>query len=234
VRCKRWFVFVRVVVKVDRLAITCVHCLETKFTSIKPSSPAGYEQKKYIVELSSPAANGGAQVKSRSSTANAGAIACSNLSKHIAMLPPVKSSSPIAIRESKSVVTPNEPKLKSKFSYVKCVAINWLNQDATKNKVCKYVKFDVDVPLSQEDQLEMLMDQFSLAELKAAYFVTMGKVGLEDPSEIVLPNNACKETVISSFIALIYDHCCMMGPRGTSTTCHNQHGASRSYSFGQI
>jgi hypothetical protein len=26
----------------------------------------------------------------------------------------------------------------------------------------------------------------------------------------------------------------IMGPRGTPTTCHNQHGASRSYSFGQI
>ncbi len=25
-----------------------------------------------------------------------------------------------------------------------------------------------------------------------------------------------------------------MGPRGAPTTCHNQHGASRSYSFGQI
>jgi hypothetical protein len=164
----------------------------------------------YVVELSSPAANGGAQVKSRSSAANAGAIPCSNLSKHIAMLPPVRSSLPIAIRESEYVVFPNEPKPKSKFSYVKCIAIIWLNQDATKNKVHKYIKFDVDIPLSQEDQLEMLIDQFSLAELKAAYFVMMGKVALEDPSEIVLPNNARKETVISSFIALIYDHCCMM------------------------
>ncbi len=26
----------------------------------------------------------------------------------------------------------------------------------------------------------------------------------------------------------------LMGPRGTPTTCHNQHGTSRSYSFGQI
>ncbi len=26
----------------------------------------------------------------------------------------------------------------------------------------------------------------------------------------------------------------IMGPRGAPTTCHNQHGASRSYSFGQI
>jgi hypothetical protein len=151
--------FVCIIIKVDCLAITCVHCLETKFTSIKPSSPAGYERKKYIVELSLLAANGGAQVKSRSSADNAGAIACSNLSKHIAMSPPVKSSLPITIRESKSVVTPNEPKPKSKFSYVKCITINWLHQDATKNKVCKYIKFDVDVPLSQEDKLEMLIFQ---------------------------------------------------------------------------
>jgi hypothetical protein len=81
--------------------------------------------------------------------------------------------------------------------------ISWLNQDATLKEVCKYVKYDVDIPLTQEDQLKMLMEKFSLAELKSAYFVTMGKVGLEDPSEIMLPNNALKETVISSFISLI-------------------------------
>ncbi len=56
----------------------------------------------------------------------------------------------------------------------------------------------------------MLMEKFSLAELKSAYFVMVGKVGLEDLSEIMLPNNARKETVISSFISLIYDHRCMM------------------------
>jgi hypothetical protein len=154
--------------------------------------------------------------ESSSPATNAGTIARSNLSKHAAKLSD-KPSSPAANGGKSagdstivSVVTPNESKSKSTFIYLKCVTINWLNQDATKNEVCKYVKFDVDVPLSQEDQLEMLMDKFSLAELKEAYFVTMGKVGIEDPSEIVLPNNACKEMVISSFISLIYDHCCMM------------------------
>jgi hypothetical protein len=38
----------------------------------------------------------------------------------------------------------------------------------------------------------------------------MGKVGIEDPSEIILPNNARKVTVISSFISFIYNHRCMM------------------------
>jgi hypothetical protein len=56
----------------------------------------------------------------------------------------------------------------------------------------------------------MLMEKFSLAELKSAYFVTMGKVGVDDPSEIILPNNARKVTVISLFISLIYTHRCMM------------------------
>ncbi len=111
---------------------------------------------------------------------------------------------------SVSVVSPNQSKSKSNVIYLKCIAINWFNQDATRKEVCKYIKFDVDVPLIQEDQLEMLMEKFSLADLKSAYFVTMGKVGIEDPSEIILPNNACKETVISSFISLIYDHRCMM------------------------
>ncbi len=109
-----------------------------------------------------------------------------------------------------SVVSPNQSKSKSNVIYPKCFAINWLNQDATKKEVCKYAKFDVDVPLTQEDQLEMLMEKFSLADLKSAYFVTMGKAGIEDLSEIILPNNARKETVISSFISLIYDHRCTM------------------------
>jgi hypothetical protein len=112
-----------------------------------------------------------------------------------------------------SVVSPIQSKsnaIKSNLIYLKCIAINWLNQDATLNEVCKYVKYNVDVPLTHEDQLKMLMEKFSLAELKSAYFVMVGKVGLEDLSEIMLPNNARKETVISSFISLIYDHRCMM------------------------
>jgi hypothetical protein len=100
--------------------------------------------------------------------------------------------------------------IKNHPGHLQCIAIDWLNKDATMNKVCKYVKFDVDVPLTQEDWLEMLMENFSLTELKSAYFVTMGKVGLKDPSEIMLPYNARNETVISLFISLIYDHRCMM------------------------
>ncbi len=96
--------------------------------------------------------------------------------------------------------------IKNHPNHLQCIAINWLNQDATMDEVCKYVKFDVDVPLTQEDQLKKLMENFSLTELKSAYFVTMGKVGLEDPSEIMLPYNARKETVISLFISLIYNH----------------------------
>jgi hypothetical protein len=109
-----------------------------------------------------------------------------------------------------SVVSRNQSKSKSNVIYLKCIAINWLNQDATKKEVCKYVKFDVDVPLTQEDQLEMLMEKFSSADLKSAYFVMMGKVGIEDPSGIILPNNTHKETVISSFISLIYNYRCRM------------------------
>jgi hypothetical protein len=168
----------------------------TKISSSKPSSPAVYKQKKSVSKSSLPVANGGG-------------IARSNLLKHAAKLS-VKSSLPAANGGQSagdmtivSVVSPNQSKPKSNAIYLKCVAINWLDQDATKKEVCKYVKFDVDV-------LEMLMEKFRLADLKSAYFVTMGKVGIEDPSEIVLPNNARKDTVISSFISHLYDHRCMM------------------------
>jgi hypothetical protein len=100
--------------------------------------------------------------------------------------------------------------VKNHPDHFQCIAINWLNQDATMNEVHKYVKFDVAVPLTQEDQLKMLTKNFSLTELKSAYFVAMGIVGLEDLLEIMLPYNARKETVISLFISFIYDHRCMM------------------------
>jgi hypothetical protein len=174
-----------------------------KISSSKPSSPAAYKQKKSISKSSFPFANGVG-------------IARSKFSKH-AMKLSVKSSLHSANGGQSagdttivSVVPPNQSKSKSNVIYLKCVAINWLNQDGTKKEVCKYVKFDVDVPLTQEDQLEMLMEKFSLADLKLAYFVTMGKFGIEDPSGIILPNNARKVTVISSFISLIYDNRCMM------------------------
>jgi hypothetical protein len=174
-----------------------------KISSSKPRSPTAYEQKKSVSKSSLPLANGGG-------------FACSNFLKHAAKLS-VKSSLPAANGGQSagdtmivSVLSLNQSKSKSNVIYPKCIAINWLNQDATKKEVCKYVKFDVDVPLTREDQLQMLMEKFSLADLKSAYFVMMGKVGIEDPSEIILSKNARKETIISSFISLIYDHRCMM------------------------
>jgi hypothetical protein len=38
--------------------------------------------------------------------------------------------------------------MKNHPDHLQCIAINWLNQDVTTNEVCKYVKFDVDVPLT--------------------------------------------------------------------------------------
>ncbi len=114
----------------------------TKISSSKPSSPAAYEQKKSLSKSSSPAANGGG-------------IACSDLSKHAAKSS-IRSSLPAANRGQSagdmiivSVVSPkHQSKSKSNVIYLKCIAINWLNQDTTKKEVCKYVKFDVDVPLT--------------------------------------------------------------------------------------
>jgi hypothetical protein len=109
--------------------------------------------------------------------ANGGVIACSNLLKHAAKLS-VKSSLPAANGGQSagdttivSVVSPNQSKSKSNVIYLKCVTINWLNQEATKKEVCKYVKFDVDVPLTLEDQLEMLMEKFSLADPDLLFMV---------------------------------------------------------------
>jgi hypothetical protein len=180
-----------------------------KNSSSKPSLPTANKPKK-------------SSSKSSLLAANRGGSTHSVLSKHAAkyVKSSLKSSLPAANggqsagdTTTVSLVSPIQSKsntIKSNLVYLKCVAINWLNQDAILKEVHKYVKYNVDVPLTQEDQHKMLMEKFGLAELKSAHFVTMGKVGLEDPSEIMLPNNARKEIVISSFISLIYDHRCMM------------------------
>ena len=76
-------------------------------------------------------------------------------------------------------------------------------------EIRKYESEDDMIPKSQEDQLEYLMDKFSLADLKSAYHVTVGKIGV-DISSVLLPYNARKDAVISYFIAMIYDHHSMM------------------------
>ncbi len=134
----------------NHLCASLLLVVVTKIPSSKPSSPTAYERKKSVSKSSLLIANGGG-------------IAHSNMSKH-AVKTSVKSSSPAANGGQSagetaivSVASPNQSKSKSNVIYLKCVAINWCNQDATKKEVCKYVKFDVDVPLTQEDQLEMLM-----------------------------------------------------------------------------
>jgi hypothetical protein len=86
-----------------------------------------------------------------------------------------------------------------------CASINWLGQFSTIAEIRKYESQESMIPKTQEDQLEYLMDKFSLTNLKAAYFVTSGKVGV-DISSVMLPNKAWKDTVTSYFIAMIYDH----------------------------
>ncbi len=118
-----------------------------------------------------------------------------------------------------SVVSPDkEVRPSSKHSVVTqgftksrlgCASINWLSQSTTIAEICKYESQESMIPKTQEDQLEHLMDKFSLTDLKAAYFVTSGKIGV-DISYVMLPNKARKDTFISYFIAMIYDHQSMM------------------------
>ncbi len=97
----------------------------------------------------------------------------------------------------------------SSKSHLGCASINWLSRSMTVAKIRKYESQDNKIPKTQEDQLEYLMDKFSLTNLKAAYFVTSGKIGV-DISSVMLPNKARKDNVISYFIARIYDHQSMM------------------------
>ncbi len=79
----------------------------------------------------------------------------------------------------------------------------------TLSKIRKYESDKERIPKTTEDQLEFLMDKFSLPDFKSAYYVTAGKIGV-DPTSVVLPFNAQKDTVVAFFIAMIYDHRSMM------------------------
>jgi hypothetical protein len=97
----------------------------------------------------------------------------------------------------------------SSESHLGCASINWLSHSMTVAKICKYESHDDKIPKTQEDQLEYLMDKFSLTNPNALYFVTSGKIGV-DISTVMLPIKVQKDTVISYFIAMIYDHQSMM------------------------
>jgi hypothetical protein len=97
----------------------------------------------------------------------------------------------------------------SSKSRLGCASINWLSCSMTIAEIRKYESEDDMIPKSQEDQLEYLMDKFTVADLKTAYHVTAGKIGVEI-SSVLLPYNARKDAVMSYFIAMIYDHRSMM------------------------
>jgi hypothetical protein len=47
------------------------------------------------------------------------------------------------------------------------------------SEICKYESDKERIPKTTEDQLEFLMDKFSLPKLKSAYYVTAGKIGVD-------------------------------------------------------
>jgi len=67
----------------------------------------------------------------------------------------------------------------SSKSRLGCASINWLSCSMTIAEIRKYESEDDMIAKSQEDQLEYLMDKFTVADLKTAYHVTAGKIGVE-------------------------------------------------------
>ncbi len=90
-----------------------------------------------------------------------------------------------------------------------CISLDWLSHLMTLSKIPKYKSNKERIPKTTEDQLEFLMDKFSLPDLKSAYYVTTGKIRV-DPTSVMLPYNPQKDAVVALFIAIIYDHRSMM------------------------
>jgi hypothetical protein len=84
----------------------------------------------------------------------------------------------------------------SSESRLGCASFNWLSRSMMVAKICKYESQDDMIPKTQEDQLKYLMDKFTLTNLKTAYHVTAGKIGV-DMSSVMLPYKVQKDTVIS-------------------------------------
>ncbi len=87
-------------------------------------------------------------------------------------------------------------------NHLACASINWLSWSATIAEIGKYVCHDDEL---QEDQLEFLMNKFTLQDLKQAYLITLGKARV-DYASVMLRKNV----VMSLFTSLIYDHRSMM------------------------
>jgi hypothetical protein len=97
----------------------------------------------------------------------------------------------------------------SKDNSLGCISLDWLSCSMTLSKIRKYESKEERIPMTTEDQLEFLMDKLSLPDLKSAYNVTAGRIGV-DPTSVTLPYNAQKNAVVVLFIAMIYDHRSMM------------------------
>jgi hypothetical protein len=90
-------------------------------------------------------------------------------------------------------------------SRLQCASINWLSRSMVLAEILKYEANKDNIPKCQEDQLLYLMGKFGSPDLKVAYHCIVGKLGL-DFTSVQLPYNPKKDTVISYFIALIFNH----------------------------
>jgi hypothetical protein len=115
--------------------------------------------------------------------------------------------------QSASAVTPSKDDRSSSrqigTTRLGCISLDWLNPSMILSEIRKYEFDEERIPMTTEDALEFLMERFSLPDLKSAYYVTAGKVGM-DPTSVTLPYNAKKDIVVALFIAMIYDHRLMM------------------------
>ncbi len=115
--------------------------------------------------------------------------------------------------QSASAVTPSKDDRSSSRQigtmHLGCISLDWLNPSMILSEIRKYESDEERIPMTTEDALEFLMEKFSLPDLKSAYYVTAGKVGM-DPTSVMLSYNAKKDIVVALFIAMIYDHRLMM------------------------
>jgi hypothetical protein len=81
--------------------------------------------------------------------------------------------------------------------------VDWFNSTSTKNKCLKHTS-NKNIPVTQEGQLNFILNKYQTSDIKTAFEDAIGKVGTA-MRKFFYPLLHCKDKLICSFLELIYD-----------------------------
>ncbi len=110
--------------------------------------------------------------------------------------------SPDNQNQAKKKAHHNEP-LKKQEPKLAAYEVDWFNSTSTKNKYLKHTS-NKNLPVTQEEQLTFLLNNYQTSDIKTAFADEIGKVGTA-VRNFFYPLPHRKDKLICSFLELIYD-----------------------------